>query len=186
MRLAMIEALIKLRHQRVTLRTAVPSSIPSGAPVHARAAYLLARVGRTQSARFSERMRSLGLRPKHFAGPNAIALSGGASQQEIGADMGLDPSGLVGAIDELERMGLVTRRRDAADRRRSALARPHAAHRRRYALPLTKDGTAMLRRARRLVTDGARELLGPLDDDEVQALVALLAKVAAAGDLERF
>jgi DNA-binding MarR family transcriptional regulator len=70
-------------------------------------------------------------------------------------------------------MGLVARRRDPADRRR-------------YALGLTEDGTAMLRRARRLVTDGARELLGPLDDDEVQTLVALLAKVAAAGDLERF
>jgi DNA-binding MarR family transcriptional regulator len=151
----------------------VPSPIPSGAPAHARAAYLLARVGRTQSVRFSERMRSLGLRPKHFAVLNAIALSDGASQQEIGGHMGLDPSGLVGAIDELEKRGLVARRRDPADRRR-------------YALGLTEDGTAMLRRARRLVSEGARELLGPLDDDEVQTLVALLAKVAAAGDLERF
>jgi DNA-binding MarR family transcriptional regulator len=169
----MNERFIKWRDQRVTLGTAVPSPIPSGAPVHARAAYLLARVGRTQSVRFSERMRSLGLRPKHFAVLNAIALSDGASQQEIGGRMGLDPSGLVGAIDELERMGLVARRRDPADRRRNVLA-------------LTEDGTAMLRRARRLVSDGARELLGPLDDDEVQALVALLGKVAAAGDLERF
>jgi DNA-binding MarR family transcriptional regulator len=151
----------------------VPSPIPSGAPVHARAAYLLARVGRTQSVRFSERMRSLGLRPKHFAVLNAIALADGASQQEIGGHMGLDPSGLVGAIDELEGMGLVARRRDPADRRR-------------YALALTEDGTATLRRARRIVSDGARELLGPLDDDEVQTLVALLAKVAAAGELERF
>src|SRR3954469_2062260 len=173
MRLPMIESFIKWPDQRVTLRTAVPSPIPSGAPAHARAAYLLARIGRTQAARFSERMRSLGLRPKHFAVLNAIALSDGASQQEIGAHMGLDPSGLVGAIDELEGMGLVARRRDPADRRR-------------YALGLTEDGPAMLRRARRLVTDGARELLGPLDDDEVQTLVALLAKVAAAGDLERF
>jgi MarR family transcriptional regulator, lower aerobic nicotinate degradation pathway regulator len=151
----------------------VPSPIPSGAPVHARAAYLLARVGRTQSARFGERMRSLGLRPKHFAVLNAIALADGASQQEIGRGMGLDPSGLVGAIDELEGMGLVARRRDPADRRR-------------YALGLTDEGTAMLRRARRLVADGARELLGPLDDAEVETLVALLGKVAAAGDLERF
>src|ERR1700750_105855 len=149
-------------------RNTVPSPIPSGAPVHARAAYLLARVGRTQSVRFGERMRALVLRPKHFAVLNAIALSDGASQQEIGGHMGLDPSGLVGAIDELERMGLVARRRDPGDRRRSLLG-------------LTEDGTATLRRARRLVTDGARELLGPLDDDEVGALVALLGKVAAAG-----
>jgi DNA-binding MarR family transcriptional regulator len=169
----MIELFIKWRAQRVTLPSAVPSSIPSGAPAHARAAYLLARVGRTQSVRFAERMRSLDLRPKHFAVLNAIALADGASQQEIGGRMGLDPSGLVGAIDELEGMGLVARRRDPDDRRR-------------YALGLTDDGTATLRRARRLVSESARELLGVLDDDEVQTLVALLGKVAAAGDLERF
>jgi MarR family transcriptional regulator, lower aerobic nicotinate degradation pathway regulator len=168
----MIERLIKGGVQWSYTRL-VSSPIPSGAPVHARAAYLLTRVGRTQSVRFSERMRSLGLRPKHFAVLNAIALSDGASQQEVGGRMGLDPSGLVGAIDELEGMGLVARRRDPADRRR-------------YALGLTEDGTAMLRRARRLVSDGARDLLGPLDEGEVETLVALLAKVAAAGELERF
>src|SRR3954449_10116443 len=157
--------------QRVTL-ACVPSPIPSGAPVHARAAYLLARVGRTQAARFSGRMRSIGLRPKHFAVLNAVALSDGASPQELGGRMALDPSGLVGAIDELEGMGLVELRRDPADRRR-------------YVLGLTGDGTATLRRARRLVSDGARELLGALDDAEVDTLVELLGKVAARGDLER-
>jgi DNA-binding MarR family transcriptional regulator len=158
--------------QRVTLVN-VPSTIPSGAPVHARAAYLLARIGRSQSTRFAERLRTLGLRPKHFAILNAIALADGASQHQLGRRMGLDPSGLVGAIDELEALGLVERRRDPADRRRNVLA-------------LTRDGTATLRRARRLVADGARELLRSLDDGEVETLVALLDKVAAAGDLERF
>src|SRR3954453_12599691 len=151
----------------------VPSPIPSGAPVHARAAYLLARVGRTQQVRFSERMRGLGLRPKHFAVLNAVALSDGASQQELGGRMGLDPHGLVGAIDELAGVGLGERRGDPADRRRNAVG-------------LTEDGAATLRRARRLVSDSARELLGPLDDAEVETLVALLAKVEAGGDLERF
>jgi DNA-binding MarR family transcriptional regulator len=87
--------------------------------------------------------------------------------------MGLDPSGLVGAIDELERMGLVARRRDPADRRR-------------YALGLTDEGTAMLGRARRVVTESARELLGALDDAEVDTLVELLGRVAAAQDLPGF
>jgi len=172
LRLAIDESFIKWHAQRVTLG-GVPSPIPSGAPVHARAAYLLARVGRTQAARFAERMRTVGLRPKHFAVLNAVALADGASQQEIGGRMGLDPSGLVGAIDELEGMGLLERRRDPADRRRNAIA-------------LTVEGTATLRRARRLVSDSARELLGALDDSEVETLVALLAKVEAGADLERF
>ena len=143
----------------------MPSPFPPGAPRPAQAAYLLARVGRAQAARFAGRMRSLGLRPKHFALLNGIALAGGGSQQELGGQMGLDPSGLVGAIDELEAMGLLERRRDAADRRR-------------YVLTLTAEGTATLRRARRLAADSARELLGPLSDAEVDALVDLLQRVA--------
>jgi DNA-binding MarR family transcriptional regulator len=143
----------------------VPSPIPPGAPRHARAAYLLGRLGREQGRRFAERLGALGLRPKHFVMLNAIALGGGLSQQELGQRLELDPSGLVGAIDELERMGLVARRRDEADRRR-------------YALDLTAEGTATLRRARRVVAEGARELLAPLDDAEVDALVALLERVA--------
>jgi len=145
--------------------------MPSGAPRHAKAAYLLARVGRTQSVRFAERVQSIGLRPKHFAVLNAISLADGASQQEIGDRMGLDPSGLVGAIDELEKMGLVERRRDPADRRR-------------YVLGLSDEGTATLRRGRRVVTESARELLAPLDDDEVDTLVDLLARVAASEGVE--
>jgi len=145
----------------------VPFPMPSGAPRHAKAAYLLARVGRTQSVRFAERVQSIGLRPKHFAVLNAISLADGASQQEIGGRMGLDPSGLVGAIDELERMGLVERRRDPADRRR-------------YVLGLSDEGTATLRRGRRVVAESARELLAALDDDEVDTLVDLLARVAAS------
>ena len=145
--------------------------MPSGAPRHAKAAYLLARVGRTQSVRFAERVQSIGLRPKHFAVLNAISLADRASQQEIGDRMGLDPSGLVGAIDELEKMGLVERRRDPADRRR-------------YVLGLSDEGTATLRRGRRVVTESARELLAPLDDDEVDTLVDLLARVAASEGVE--
>jgi hypothetical protein len=36
------------------------------------------------------------------------------------------------------------------------------------------------------VTDNARELLGPLDGAEVETLVELLGRVAAATELERF
>jgi DNA-binding MarR family transcriptional regulator len=143
----------------------VPSPIPPGAPRHAQAADLLFRIGREQAARFSARMAAMGLRPKHFALLNAIALTGGLSQQDLGRRLELDPSGLVGAIDELEAMGLVERRRDPADRRR-------------YALALTDEGTATLGRARRGVTEGARELLGPLSDAEVDTLVDLLRRVA--------
>src|SRR3954463_15525065 len=71
---------------------------------------------------------------------------------------------------------------------RRAPARPRRPRpaRRPNAVVLTDDGTATLRRARRLVGDSARELLGALDEAEVETLVALLAKIEAGGDLERF
>jgi DNA-binding MarR family transcriptional regulator len=144
----------------------VPSTIPPGAPVHAQAAYLLARIGRRQSLAFAEHLAPLGLRPRHFAMLNVIAMSEGISQQELGARLGLDPSGLVGGIDELESLGLAERRRDAADRRR-------------YALRLTEEGAATLARARRRVSDGSQKLLAPLDEDEVATLVGLLRRLAA-------
>src|SRR4051812_49633361 len=100
--------------------------------------------------RFSDRMRSLGLRPKHFAVLNAAALADGASQQELGGRMRPDPSGLVGAIDELERMGLVERRRGPAGPRRNRIAPP-------------PEGTATRRRAPRPGPETPRPLPWPPD-----------------------
>jgi len=44
-------------------------------------------------------------------------------------------------------------------------------------LGLTEEGTATLRRGRRVVSESARELLGALDDAEVDTLVDLLTRV---------
>jgi DNA-binding MarR family transcriptional regulator len=43
---------------------------------------------------------------------------GPLSQQELGEVLSLDPSNVVGLLNELEQRELVTRRRDPADRRR--------------------------------------------------------------------
>jgi MarR family transcriptional regulator, lower aerobic nicotinate degradation pathway regulator len=75
---------------------------------------LLSKVGRRHSVRFAELLKPLGLRPKHFAVMNAVDLADGPSQQQLG----LDPSGLISAIDELEAAGLLERRRAPEDRRR--------------------------------------------------------------------
>jgi hypothetical protein len=62
---------------------------------------------RAQSARPPEGLAPLGLRPKHFALLHHIALAEGSSQRQLGRRLGLDPRGLVGSIDELERRGLL-------------------------------------------------------------------------------
>ncbi len=43
---------------------------------------------------------------------------GPLSQQALGEALSLDPSNVVGLLNELEERGLITRQRDAADRRR--------------------------------------------------------------------
>jgi DNA-binding MarR family transcriptional regulator len=59
-----------------------------------------------------------GLRPRHLIALKLLSEQGPASQQGLAEALSLDPSNVVGLLNELEERGLVTRRRDPADRRR--------------------------------------------------------------------
>jgi DNA-binding MarR family transcriptional regulator len=140
-----------------------------GPPLAAQVAYLLGQIGRNQGARLTGRLAPLGLRPKHFALLNIVAVEEGSSQQKLGERLALEPSGIVATIDELEDQGLLERRRDPDDRRR-------------YALYLTPEGHAKLGEARMAAARRAAELLEPLDQHEVELLHGLLVRIAAAED----
>ena len=75
----------------------------------------LARVGRRAS---DITLEPGGLRPRHLIGLKLLSERGPASQQALADSLSLDPSNVVGLLNELEERGLVTRRRDSADRRR--------------------------------------------------------------------
>src|SRR5580704_692305 len=75
----------------------------------------LARVGR-RAAEAS--MAPGGLRPRHLIALRLLSEHGPASQQGLADVLSLDPSNVVGLLNELEERGLITRRRDPADRRR--------------------------------------------------------------------
>jgi DNA-binding MarR family transcriptional regulator len=95
---------------------------------------------------------------------NAVDVADGPSQQQLGAALGLDPSGLISAIDELEAAGLVERRRARDDRRR-------------HALFLTRAGRARLATAREASRKRAQALIAPLSDAEAQTLHDLLQRI---------
>lgn len=59
-----------------------------------------------------------GLRPRHLVALRLINDEGPIGQQALADALSLDPSNVVGLLNELEERGLVTRRRDPADRRR--------------------------------------------------------------------
>lgn len=74
----------------------------------------LARVGR----RAAEASTPGGLRPRHLRALGILSERGPLSQQSLGEVLSLDPSNVVGLLNELEERGLITRQRDRSDRRR--------------------------------------------------------------------
>jgi DNA-binding MarR family transcriptional regulator len=62
------------------------------------------------------------LRPRHVIALTLLGERGPMTQHAVGAALSLDPSNVVGLLNELEERGLVTRRRDPADRRRHIVA----------------------------------------------------------------
>ena len=75
----------------------------------------LARVGRRA---FELTLEPGDLRPRHLIALKLLSEQGPASQQALADSLSLDPSNVVGLLNELEERGLIMRRRDSVDRRR--------------------------------------------------------------------
>src|ERR1700759_5437839 len=92
----------------------------------------MASVAATQ--RFHTVMRPFHLRPAQFATMVLIAENPGVRQRDICEALRIEKANFVGLLDTLERRKLVERRPDPNDRRR-------------YAIYLSKEGKALLRKA---------------------------------------
>jgi DNA-binding MarR family transcriptional regulator len=128
-------------------------------------AYLLVQLGFHVARGFSERLAPLGLEPRQFGMLTRLAANEGTSQQAIGELIGLNPTRMVFLVDELEKQGLVERRRNPDDRRS-------------YALYLTDQGRAKLSEARRVSIGHDREIGASLTGAQRRELAALLRQVA--------
>jgi DNA-binding MarR family transcriptional regulator len=124
----------------------------------------LARVGR-RAAEAS--IAPGGLRPRHVIALTLLNDHGPANQGGLGDALGLDPSNVVALLNELEERGLVTRRRDPADRRR-------------HIVELSIPGQAELMAAQQRLSCVEDELFRALTSDERATLYKLLLR--AAGD----
>ncbi|BDZ41761.1 hypothetical protein GCM10025865_10600 [Paraoerskovia sediminicola] len=136
-----------------------------GAPL----GYLVTKVGRATTSRFTEALADLDIRPKHYGLLAAVAQGPADDQQAIGRALNVVPSAVVAMIDDLEALGAVERHPSAADRRRTEVS-------------ITDDGRALLAAATergRAVDD---EILAALDAGERAALHAVLGRVITALD----
>jgi DNA-binding MarR family transcriptional regulator len=127
-------------------------------------ALLTGRVARVAGDLLAEALTPLGLRVRHYGVIQALADHGPSSQQALGRWLGIDRTTMVGTIDDLERLGLVARKPDPADRRA-------------YRVELTPRGRTTLVRATGVVAATERTLLAPLDPEEQGTLRALLRRL---------
>jgi DNA-binding MarR family transcriptional regulator len=143
---------------------------PAPTPLDARPSFLLSQLGRYSAERFAERLRPLGLEPRHFGLLARLAAAEGQSQQRLADTLGIHRNVMVGLVDELERRGLVERRRHPRDRRA-------------HALYPTARARALLGRAERAATENDAAVVAALDPGEQQVLVSLLQRLASRAGL---
>jgi len=140
---------------------------PSEAPVAEFAGQLLFRLWRASHTRTADALGAVGLTPALFALLNVLGARDGAIQQELSADMAIDPSAMVTLIDELEGAGLAERRRRPNDRRA-------------WEVTITAKGRRALERARRAASDVEDEVLSGLTRKDRDELLSLLRRALAS------
>ena len=139
------------------------------APLTERLGPLLGRAHEAHRRGSAAALAPFGLSPRAFGALAVLGAEGPLSQRRLSERQGIDRTTTVAVVDELERLGAVERRRDAADRR------AHALH-------VTAKGRRLLPRARAAVAEAEAAFLAPLPEaDRAQLRAALRTLVEAAG-----
>jgi DNA-binding MarR family transcriptional regulator len=126
----------------------------------------LARVARRRS---ESALEPTGLRPRHLVALTILRERGAMPQVALGEALRLDPTNLVGLLNELEQASLLERRRDPLDRRR-------------HIVELSDPGHTELANAERTLASVQDQVLAGLDEDERAALHALLLRASGPID----
>jgi DNA-binding MarR family transcriptional regulator len=142
---------------------------PPPEPLASALGFLLSWNGQRMAHKFAAALEPLGLRPPHFGVLRLIDAAPGSTQQELVDRSMIDPSTMVGIIDELEGLGLAERRAHETDRRKRAVH-------------LTAKGRRTLERALAVAMQSAEEVLAPLGKRERDTLQKLLRKLAGVED----
>jgi DNA-binding MarR family transcriptional regulator len=134
-----------------------------------RLVFLLAKHGQIMNLRLRQVLGASGLSPRHGATLMRLAQAGPTSQQGLIEALAVDASGLVAILNDLERDGLVERRRDPADRRR-------------HIVQLTASGTRAVQAVEQAIADVEREAFADLDRAEIAQLQELLDRIRTRND----
>jgi DNA-binding MarR family transcriptional regulator len=129
--------------------------------------FLITRVHFRMHRDFSAALAPLRLEPRHFGVLTALRETGPVAQASLARALGVSGASVVQMVDDLERRGVVERRRLATDRRTQVL----------HLLPEADD---VLARASKVAAEMHGTVLRPLTKRQTDRLVALLAKLITA------
>jgi DNA-binding MarR family transcriptional regulator len=136
-----------------------------------RCGFLIGRVGKIASRQFARALETVDMKPPEAAVLMNLRDRGPMTQQALGELLQIDPSNLVGVLNELEESGLALRRRDPTDRRR-------------HIVEISPAGIERVAEVEDLVAGVEAQLLAVLDEQERDHLRALLARVVEAAAAE--
>lgn len=131
--------------------------------------FLLAKHGQIMNLRLRQALDVSGLSPRHGAALMRLTQAGPTSQQGLIEALAVDASALVAILNDLERDGLVERRRDPADRRR-------------HIVQITSSGTRAVRAVEQAIAEVERDAFADLDQAEVAQLQRLLGRIRTRSD----
>lgn len=107
------------------------------------------------------------LRPRHLIALKLLSEQAPIGQQSLAEALSLDPSNVVGLLNELEERELITRRRDPADRRR-------------HIVEISTRGADELAQASSRLAEVEDRLFAALTPDERHTLHDLLTRAVGA------
>jgi DNA-binding MarR family transcriptional regulator len=141
----------------------------SAARSHPCTGMLLLSLGRAAQRHFNEALKASELTPRHLQVLDELR-PGPLSQQALADRVCVDPTKLVGLLNDLEAQHLVLRRRDPVDRRRHIVENSH-------------EGEAQVDAALGVAAAVEDELLTALDGEQRAQLRALLLLAAESSGL---
>jgi len=129
--------------------------------------YLITKAHHLMRRRGIDALAPVGIEPRHVGALSVVAASEPCSQQQLAGALGVTAPVVVKTVDELERLGLIRRQRNPADRRANELT-------------LSTEGRARLADALTAIDLVHRFVRDRLGDDGVAELRGLLQKLIAA------
>lgn len=143
-----------------------PTPLPE--PVARHTGFVLYKVAQFLQEALDRALEPWGLKTRHYTVLAVLANRGPLSQQAIGRKARIDRATMVKVVDDLERLGLVERRRNAADRRL-------------YDLTLTDAGGETVAATEAAVLRAEADALSPLSEEQRARLHELLSSLFAPG-----